>query len=166
MTKSWHASLSQTVLVASAVLSHAAIAGVAAERAEPTGSANALVVRQLQASPKTEARQRRSCCGQLPQRFRLAVAQDRPRAFQATAENPSGMVWIPGGEFTMDGDGEFAWPDEAPLHRVRVDGFWMDATEVTNAEFRIFVEATKYVLTEPSREHWIVRTFRVVEWNR
>jgi formylglycine-generating enzyme required for sulfatase activity len=37
-----------------------------------------------------------------------------------------------------------ARPDEAPKHRVRVDGFWMDATEVTNAQFRSFVEATGY----------------------
>jgi formylglycine-generating enzyme required for sulfatase activity len=60
---------------------------------------------------------------------------------------PEGMVWVPGGEFTMGSDSELAWPDEQPLHRVRVDGFWMDATEVTNAQFRLFVEATGYVTT-------------------
>ena len=57
------------------------------------------------------------------------------------------MVWIPGGEFTMGTDGEVGWPDERPAHRVRVDGFWMDETDVTNAEFRKFVEATGYVTT-------------------
>jgi formylglycine-generating enzyme required for sulfatase activity len=58
-----------------------------------------------------------------------------------------GMVWIPGGEFTMGTDSELGWPDEKPAHRVKVDGFWMDATEVTNAEFSRFVEATNYVTT-------------------
>src|SRR5262245_43662866 len=60
---------------------------------------------------------------------------------------PPGTVWVPGGEFTMGTDGELGWPDEKPAHRVRVDGFWVDATEVTNAQFRAFVEATGYVTT-------------------
>ena len=60
---------------------------------------------------------------------------------------PSGMVWIPGGEFTMGSDHPLARPDEKPLHRVHVDGFWIDATEVTNAQFAEFVEATGYVTT-------------------
>ncbi|MCE2880830.1 MAG: formylglycine-generating enzyme family protein [Planctomycetaceae bacterium] len=57
---------------------------------------------------------------------------------------PEGMVWIAGGEFTMGGSDSLARPDERPRHRVRVGGFWMDATEVTNAQFRRFVEATGY----------------------
>ena len=57
------------------------------------------------------------------------------------------MVWIPGGEFTMGTDSELGRPEEKPAHRVRVDGFWMDQTEVTNAQFRAFVEATGYVTT-------------------
>ncbi len=60
---------------------------------------------------------------------------------------PPGMVWIPGGEFTMGTDSELGWPDEKPAHRVRVDAFWMDETEITNAQFRQFVEATGYVTT-------------------
>jgi sulfatase modifying factor 1 len=60
---------------------------------------------------------------------------------------PPGMVWIPGGEFTMGTDSELGWPDEKPAHRVRVDSFWMDETDVTNAQFREFVEATRYVTT-------------------
>jgi formylglycine-generating enzyme required for sulfatase activity len=55
------------------------------------------------------------------------------------------MVWIPGGEFMMGTDSEQAWPDERPAHAVRVRSFWMDETEVTNAQFRRFVEATGYV---------------------
>jgi formylglycine-generating enzyme len=62
-------------------------------------------------------------------------------------EAPPGMVWIPGGEFTMGTDAKMAWQEEKPSHRVRVDGFWMDATEVTNAQFQEFVDATGYVTT-------------------
>src|SRR6478752_2609232 len=56
---------------------------------------------------------------------------------------PDGMVWVPGGEFWMGtNDGP---EDEQPRHTVYVDGFWMDRTEVTNAQFAKFVKATKYV---------------------
>jgi len=60
-------------------------------------------------------------------------------------DGPPGMVWIPGGEFTMGGDDEYALAHEQPTHRVAVSGFYMDAHTVTNAQFRAFVEATGYV---------------------
>ncbi|WP_018479331.1 formylglycine-generating enzyme family protein [Pontibacter roseus] len=52
------------------------------------------------------------------------------------------MVWIPGGTFEM-GSNDF-YPEEKPVHRVAVDGFWMDKYLVTNAEFSAFVKATGY----------------------
>ena len=67
---------------------------------------------------------------------------------------PAGMVWIPGGAFSMgaqdppdmdDEVGMQATADSRPVHRVFVDGFWMDTTEVTNAQFAAFVKATGYV---------------------
>ncbi|MCE9612407.1 MAG: formylglycine-generating enzyme family protein [Chthoniobacter sp.] len=66
---------------------------------------------------------------------------------------PDGMVWIPGGEFAMGTEdptsslcgGNDSMPDARPIHRVQVDGFWMDRTEVTNAQFEKFVKATGYV---------------------
>ena len=67
---------------------------------------------------------------------------------------PEGMVWIPGGEFSMGSEGKCdgksccspaTVADALPIHRVYVDGFWMDATDVTNAEFEKFVQATGYV---------------------
>ena len=66
---------------------------------------------------------------------------------------PEGMVWIPGGEFSMgtqaECEGMCALPgtsqDALPVHRVEVDGFWMDATEVTNEQFQKFIDATSYV---------------------
>jgi len=67
---------------------------------------------------------------------------------------PPGMVWIPGGEFAMGGVGPEAQAEEFPVHRVRVDGFWMDETEVTNRQFRAFVDATGYVTTAERRPDW------------
>ncbi|WP_435022462.1 formylglycine-generating enzyme family protein [Tundrisphaera sp. TA3] len=60
---------------------------------------------------------------------------------------PSGMRWVPAGAFRMGTDSPLGWPDERPARRVRVDGFWIDEREVTNAEFRRFVEATGYATT-------------------
>ena len=65
----------------------------------------------------------------------------------AVAETRPGMVWIPGGEFLMGSDLDDARRDEQPVHRVRVSGFWIDTTEVTNAQFAKFVDATGYVTT-------------------
>lgn len=89
-----------------------------------------------------------------------AAAQSSHAGFGPTIENkspvpsaaPAGMVWIPGGEYSMGSDdptplvcgGPDSMPDARPVHRVYVDGFWMDATEVTNAQFREFVKATGY----------------------
>ena len=53
------------------------------------------------------------------------------------------MRLVPGGTFRMGSDKHY--PEEAPVHRVTVDGFWMDRTPVTNRRFREFVEATGYV---------------------
>jgi sulfatase modifying factor 1 len=62
----------------------------------------------------------------------------------APAPAPEGMVWIPGGEFSMGAEDE-TMRDARPFHRVALDGFWMDKTEVTNAEFAGFIKATGYV---------------------
>jgi formylglycine-generating enzyme required for sulfatase activity len=80
--------------------------------------------------------------------------------FEPTLENkdsapdpaPPGMVWIPGGEFSMGSDSadeghcgiKGVTKDSQPVHRVYVDGFWMDRTEVTNDQFEKFVTATGY----------------------
>jgi formylglycine-generating enzyme required for sulfatase activity len=57
---------------------------------------------------------------------------------------PDGMIWIPGGQFWMGSD-DGHMPDSRPWHRVYVDGYWMDRTEVTNQQFAQFVKATGYV---------------------
>nr|WP_245334742.1 formylglycine-generating enzyme family protein [Bradyrhizobium mercantei] len=53
------------------------------------------------------------------------------------------MIWIPGGTFRMGSDHHY--PEEAPSHRASVDGFWIDRTPVTNAQFREFVRETGHI---------------------
>jgi formylglycine-generating enzyme required for sulfatase activity len=52
------------------------------------------------------------------------------------------MVWIPGGTFRMGSDKHY--PEERPVHRVTVDGFWMDRFPVTNERFARFVASTGF----------------------
>jgi formylglycine-generating enzyme required for sulfatase activity len=76
-----------------------------------------------------------------------------PTASPLPAPVPRKMVWIPGGEFSMGAIdppasseiGMHSAADARPIHRVYVDGFWMDQTDVTNQEFARFVEETGYV---------------------
>ena len=76
-----------------------------------------------------------------------------PNPTAAPGPAPKGMVWIPGGEFSMgaqdppgmDDVGMKATLDSRPIHRVYVDGFWMDKSDVTNEQFEQFVRATRYV---------------------
>jgi formylglycine-generating enzyme required for sulfatase activity len=70
------------------------------------------------------------------------LGQPRVDDVAPTGPAPKGMVWVPGGVFFM-GSEEF--DDAQQVRKVRVDGFWMDQTEVTNAQFRRFVDATGYV---------------------
>lgn len=59
------------------------------------------------------------------------------------AADLAGMVMIPGGSFQMGATGFYA--EEGPVRQADVESFWIDATEVTNAQFAEFVEATGYV---------------------
>lgn len=68
----------------------------------------------------------------------LGFDSDRPRG-----EAPVGMVWVPGGEFEMGNNDPRS--DEYPRHLVKLTGFWMDETEVTNDQFAEFVRAKGYV---------------------
>lgn len=69
---------------------------------------------------------------------------------------PQGMVWVEGKTFLQgakQGD-RYAMPLEKPAHRVTVDGFFMDITEVTNKQFKEFVEQTKYVTIAEREIDW------------
>jgi len=103
----------------------------------------------------------------------LPVTPNAQPNFEATIVNstsapatlPAGMIYIPGGEFSMGSldptemfcGGDQPMDDARPLHRVYLDGFFMDATEVTNEEFASFVKATGYVTVaerKPTREEF------------
>ena len=71
-----------------------------------------------------------------------APASPAPAAPSGPQAAPAGMKWIPGGTFLMGSDDK---PHEGPVHPVKVNGFWMDETEGTNAQFAAFVKATGYV---------------------
>jgi formylglycine-generating enzyme len=65
------------------------------------------------------------------------------------------MVFIPGGVFHMGArDPQFARADEFPVHKVKVDAFYMDTHSVTNAQFQQFVEETGYVTTAEKNIDW------------
>ena len=55
------------------------------------------------------------------------------------------MIHVPGGTFRMGSDNHY--PEEAPVHKASVDGFWIDRTPVTNRQFAGFVAAMKHVTT-------------------
>lgn len=81
-----------------------------------------------------------------PIRLADAVAgsaeQDAQSNDEQAALSPKGMVWIPSGQFRMGKASDME--DEQPIHLVKLDGFWMDKTEVTNRQFREFADATGY----------------------
>lgn len=82
-----------------------------------------------------------------------SFAATNVNAVPSLNSKPPGMAWIPGGEFSMGAQdaphmnqvGMEATVDSRPIHRVYVDGFFMDKADVTNAEFKKFVDATHYV---------------------
>ena len=68
-----------------------------------------------------------------------------PARYERRGEGHSraGMVWVTGGDFQMGSDHHY--PEEAPAHRVSLDGFWIDRYPVTNTQFDRFVHETSYV---------------------
>ena len=72
-----------------------------------------------------------------------AVTLTRLQNLSPDSSHPADMVWIPGGTFRMGSDKHYA--EEAPVHSVTVDAFWIDRTPVTNRQFREFVRATGHV---------------------
>jgi formylglycine-generating enzyme required for sulfatase activity len=72
-----------------------------------------------------------------------AIAQKEQSTAHGRDPSIENMAWIPGGTFLMGSD--IHYPEEAPAHRVAVDGFWIDRHTVTNADFKRFVDETGYV---------------------
>src|SRR5471032_1961067 len=79
--------------------------------------------------------------------YQAKVAGPAPLTVGGGKTGPADMVWIAGTDFMMGTDNRLTLPNERPAHKRHVSGFWMDRHDVTNAEFRRFVEATGYVST-------------------
>ena len=92
-------------------------------------------------------------CMAIPSRFG-AIATETSGLARSEENNTSNMVYISGGEFMMGGDNNQASADEFPKHKVRVKPFWIDLTEVTNAQFRAFVDATGYITVAERKPDW------------
>ena len=67
---------------------------------------------------------------------------------------PPGMVLIAAGEFQIGTAGNTSNRNETPAHAVFLDSFWIDAHEVTNAQFQAFVDQTGYVTTAEKAPDW------------
>lgn len=93
-------------------------------------------------------------CTTAPYRFGMANSTDSI-IFNGDTTT-AGMVYIPGGIFEMGADNEQASADEYPKHKVQVSPFYIDATEVTNAAFKKFVDATGYITTAERKPDWEV----------
>lgn len=98
----------------------------------------------------------KACCSTVTtNKSAKKVATTYKSTLRDKKNNPiANMVLIPGGSFEMGGDNYQASPDEYPKHRVTIDSFYMDKTEVTNEEFNRFIEATGYLTTAERTPDW------------
>jgi formylglycine-generating enzyme required for sulfatase activity len=100
----------------------------------------------------------KSCCtSKVPDRFAIVkknVPATGKQMGSAGKKNPDNMVWIEGGTFSMGADNEQGRQDEYPKHPVKLNGFFMDITEVTNEQFAKFVKATGYITTAEKDVRW------------
>jgi formylglycine-generating enzyme len=95
------------------------------------------------------------CSSNLPARpFGNAEDTVKNNLGSAKQSNREDMVFISGSSFVMGGDSLWGRPDEFPRHAVKVSSYFMDKHEVTNAQFRAFVEATGYITTAERKPVW------------
>lgn len=105
--------------------------------------------RQSQQKPVDVA----SCESSLPKRFGAGLDTATSTIALGKTDHTN-MVYIEGGEYAMGAGDKDGRPDEYPQHLVKLSGFWMDVTEVTNASFAKFVKATGYVTTAERKPDW------------
>lgn len=92
-----------------------------------------------------------ACESSLPTRF---PGSSDTSSIEQGENSIEGMVKIPAGEFMMGASDNEGRQDEYPRHKVKLDSFWMDASEVTNAQFEKFVKATGYITTAERKPDW------------
>lgn len=96
-----------------------------------------------------------SCHSHLPNRYGVPIEHLQDSlALGSNQVSHKGMKWIASGTFTMGATDKEGRNDEYPAHQVKVDGFWIDETEVTNAQFAAFVKATNYITTAERKPDW------------
>ena len=93
-----------------------------------------------------------TCCSKIPSRISIASTDSFTSVDTKTSHER--MAWIAGGEFLMGASDNEGSPDEYPQHKVKLNGFWMDETEVTNAQFREFIRVTGYITTAEKAIDW------------
>lgn len=95
-----------------------------------------------------------SCHTNMPSRLATASDTSLSNIKSSDSVSHSGMKFIAAGEFMMGAGDNEGRPDEYPRHRVKLDGFWIDEQEVTNAAFAQFVNATGYVTVAERKPDW------------
>ena len=94
-----------------------------------------------------------SCSSNIPARFPVTAGRSDSGITKGIVSHDE-MTWIPGGDFNMGSSDAEGRPDEYPVHKVKLSGYWIDVHEVTNAQFKKFVEATGYVTTAEKDPDW------------
>lgn len=95
------------------------------------------------------------CNASLPSRFGVPEGLDTSGLNKNLVKSShSGMILIPAGNFVMGAADQEGRPDEYPAHEVSIHEFWMDETEVTNAQFAAFIKATGYVTQAERKPDW------------
>ncbi|MBB6501941.1 formylglycine-generating enzyme family protein [Pedobacter cryoconitis] len=96
-----------------------------------------------------------SCSSNLPTRYGARIVhQELKPVLKTDGISSAKMIWIPTGNFMMGARDKEGRMDEYPAHEVKLNGFWMDETEVTNAQFSAFVKATGYVTVAERKPDW------------
>jgi formylglycine-generating enzyme required for sulfatase activity len=103
--------------------------------------------------PQVEATEEDLSCCKIDSKSRFLVKADTVNT-SLNENGTRGMVYIKGGLFQMGADNNQARPDEYPKHPVEVGAFWMDVHEVTNAQFKEFVDQTGYVTVAEKDVDW------------
>ena len=111
--------------------------------------------KQEEDAKQTKHQDEVSCQSNLPSRFgATASGSVNSDTLGLGKVDRSGMKWIPGGTFLMGATDKEGRADEYPAHTVEVGGFFMDAKEVTNAQFAAFVKATGYKTIAEKKPDW------------
>lgn len=96
-----------------------------------------------------------ACCNaNLPERFAPVVSGESLSEGEAANDKHQGMKFIPAGTFLMGASDKEGRSDEYPARQKKMKGFWIDQTEVTNAQFAAFVKATGYVTMAERKPDW------------